>query len=96
VTDYGFYFTGSLEVMINLQLVNNNDTLCFLQESLLFCVFNYFTNPFQAVSNVSHYREGSGQPLWKAALWLFAAASAEREECWMARLERRHYTFEMR
>jgi hypothetical protein len=68
--------------------------------------FNYFTNPFQAVSNVSHYREvhfhylqcyeGSGQPLWKAALWLFAAASAEREECWMARLERRHYTFEMR
>jgi hypothetical protein len=34
--DYGFYFTGSLEAMTNVQLVGNNNTLCFLQESLSF------------------------------------------------------------
>src|SRR2546429_9594495 len=59
--DYVFYFTGSLEAITNVQLVGINCTLCFLQESLLFCVFlqllsfsRYFllclfTNPFQAV-----------------------------------------------
>jgi hypothetical protein len=67
--DYGFYFTGSLEAMTNVQLVGNNGTLCFLQELLLLCVFlqllssfryflSYlFTDPFQAVSDGSHYRE---------------------------------------
>jgi hypothetical protein len=69
MVDYGFYFTGSLEAMTNVQLVGNNGTLCCLQESPLLCVFlqllsfsRYFlsclfTNPFQAVSDGSHYRD---------------------------------------
>src|SRR5438045_2185571 len=62
-------YWGLLEAMTSIQFVGNNGTLCFLQELLLLCVIlqllsfsRYFLscvfiNPFQAVSDGSHYRE---------------------------------------
>jgi hypothetical protein len=56
--NYGFYFTGSLEAMTNIQLVGNNGTLCFLQELLQLVSFSsYFEAAFKRLNCWDRCRE---------------------------------------